>query len=50
MDPLSKTLAHGARLAASPTPDRVLAATVEERRAQRLRRRIRRWERLRRIR
>jgi hypothetical protein len=47
---VSEQLAHGARLAATSVPDRVLAAAREERSLARLRRRISRWERLRRVR
>jgi hypothetical protein len=43
---LSRTLAHGARLSASGVPDDVLAAAREQRSLRRLRRRIRRWQRL----
>jgi hypothetical protein len=47
---LSGTIADGVRRSATPAPDLVLAAAAEERRLRRLRRRIARWQRLRRIR
>lgn len=47
---LSATIARGARLHATRVPDTVLAAARDERSLRRLRRRIARWQRLRRIR
>jgi hypothetical protein len=46
---LSKALAHGARMSASNVPDRVLAAVQEERAVRRLKRRVGRWQRMRRV-
>ena len=45
----SATLARGARLHASNVPDDVLAAAREERQLRQLRKRIARWQRLRRV-
>jgi hypothetical protein len=47
---LSATLARGARLHATCVPDDVLAAARDERSLRKIRRRVTRWQRLRRIR
>jgi len=46
---VSKTLARGTRLSASPVPDNILAANQEERSLRRVQRRIARWQRFHRI-